>query len=230
MIRAVNLPFAFTPTSLWRAASVSVGALAFGIAAAPVVSAPGWVSAPLLATAFGALFLSGAGHSILHAVALKDVTRFRPANWSDGVTASAAGVLLASWAMLVSGSDPALLLLALGLGLNAAYVPAKLGCIEAGCCTAGHGPRHRLDPGLDLRVLEIVSSLAVLALAVTGAALGFVGAAAAIALGGHLAVRVHSRIVRRQVGGASPEIPAVWRELVPLVLTITLAAGNTFAS
>lgn len=223
MIRAANAPLAFTPTSLWRAASVSVGGLVFGLAAAPVLPLTTWLAAAALGAAFAAAFLGGAGYSILHAVARRDVLLFRPANWSDGVTATAGGVLAASAVLLVTGLDPVLLLLGLGLGLAAAYVPAKLGCIEAGCCAAGHR-RHQLDPGIDLRVFEIAASVSVLALAAATVANGHAAAAAAVALGGHLCVRLHSRLVRGQFG-ATDHIPPIWLELAPLALATFLSIG-----
>lgn len=223
MIRAANTPFVLTPTSLWRAASISVGSVAFGLAAAPVLPAAGWIAAPVLAAAFAALFLGGAGHAILQAVAHRDAALFRPANWSDGVTATAGGALAASAAMLAAGLDPTRLLLGLGLGLTAAYVPAKLGCIEAGCCAAGRH-RHRLDPGIDLRVFETAASVMVLTLAAWVFAGGHEAAAAAAALSGHLAVRLHSRLVRGLFGAGTHTSP-IGLELAPLALSTVLTIG-----
>lgn len=226
MIRAANASFAFTPTSLWRAVSVSVGGLVFGLAAAPALPDPGWLAAPALAAVFAAVFLAGAGHSILHAVARRDAALFRPANWSDGVTATASALLAASAAMLAAGLDPARLMLGLGLGLSAAYLPAKLGCIEAGCCAAGCR-RHRLDPGIDLRLFEIAASVAVLALAIGVLVGGRVAAAAAVAVGGHLAVRLHSRLLRGQLGAGS--VSPIGREVAPLALSALLSFGIAVA-
>ena len=228
MNRAANAPLFFTPTSLWRTASVSVGGLAFGLAAAPVLPVAGWIAAPAFAVVFAAVFLGGAGHSILHAVARRDGSLFRPANWSDGVSATAGGALAASSAMLMAGLDPERLLLGLGFGLSAAYLPAKLGCIEAGCCVAGHH-RHRLDPRIDLRGFEIAASVAVLALAAGVFASGRVAAAAAVALCGHLAVRLHSRLVRGHHGSDVKAVPPIGRELAPLALTTTLSIGLALA-
>lgn len=228
MICAAKAPFAFTPTSLWRTASVSLGALVFGIVAAPVLPMVHWAAAAVLGSLFGILFLSGAGHSILRAVALRDAGLFRPANWSDGVTAAAGGTLAASAAMLFAGSDPSPLLLGLGLALGAAYVPAKLGCIEAGCCAAGHH-RHRLDPGFDLRLFEALATLVLLAFAAVVALFGAQAWAAAAALGGHLAVRLHSRAVRGRHGGGAGSVPPIGLEVAPLALSTLLSAGIALA-
>jgi hypothetical protein len=127
----------------------------------------------------------------------------RGASWTGGLIgllAMGLVILLAAVADPAKGrGGVAALVLALGLGLNCAYLPAKVACLVQGCCratrSAAPGWLARF-PG-ELRGFEIVLTLATLLIcwlareAPSGmiAAIGFLGHAAtrlaSVALRGH---------------------------------------------
>ncbi|MDZ7599824.1 MAG: hypothetical protein U1A06_00445 [Hoeflea sp.] len=214
-------------STLLRLASAIGSAAVFGMLAAPVTQSAYWPSAFALAFIYGFFFVGGTGYRILIAVALQDMSRKASASWSGATTASALAALIAALLLFFQGrEDAALLLAAYAVAINAAYIPVKLACVEAGCCHA-----HRRDRLVirnhDLRHVEIVASAFVLAAALAAIWAGAAGLAACLGVGGHLAIRLLSRWSRDRLPaagvqpGAQDEIKG--QELVPLALVFASA-------
>ena len=209
--------------TLFRLMSAVGSAAIFGMLAAPVTEAAYWPSAFALAFIYGFFFVGGTGYRILIAVAFQDASRKAAASWSGATTASALAALAA--ALLLAGQDghANLVLAAYAVAINAAYIPVKFACLEAGCCHA-----HHRDPFLirdhDLRHVEIAASAAVLAAALVAISAGAPGMAAVLGVGGHLAIRLLSRWSRDRLPGSGLEAEIKGQELVPLVLLLAAAA------
>lgn len=212
----------FSHVIVLRLFSVIGSAAIFGMLAAPVTGSAYWPSAFALAFAYFFFFVGGAGYRILVAVALLDPSRWTPASWSEVTLASALPVLAA--AILIWGQDghANLVLAAYAVAINAAYVPAKFACIEAGCCHA----QHR-DPFLirdhDLRHVEIMAGFAAFVAALSAMWAGAVAAAAILGIGGHLAIRLLSGWSRNRLPGSDPENETRGQELLPLALMLAAA-------
>jgi len=210
-----------------KLASALGSAATFGLIAAPLLPFPLLVSAALLAFGFGFFFLGGTGYRILIAVFLKDPARNTATTWSGAVAFSALAAI-GVWAGLIAAGEPAagLVLAAYAIAINTAYLFVKLACLEAGCCRAKQTlPRPRwLRHEPDLRLLEVLSTSAVLAFSYWGLFIMQNAPLAAIAgLGGHLAIRLFSRWARQRLPRSPGEIPASGLELIPLTLAALIA-------
>jgi len=175
-----------------------------------------------LAFVYCFFFVGGAGYRILVAVALLDPSRWAPASWSGVTVASALPVLAA--AILIWGPDghASLMLAAYAVAINAAYVPAKFACIEAGCCHAQHRDRFFIRHH-DLRNVEIMAGFVVSAAALSAMWAGAVTVAAILGIGGHLAIRLLSGWSRNRLPGSGPENETRGQELLPLALMLAAA-------
>ena len=212
--------------TLFRLTSAVGSAAIFGMLAAPVTEAGYWPSAFALAFIYGFFFVGGTGYRILIAVAFQDAARKASASWSGATTASALAALAA--ALLLAGRDghANLVLAAYAVAINAAYVPVKFACLEAGCCHA-----HHRDPFLirdhDLRRVEIALSAVVLATSLTAIWAGALGVAAISGIGGHLAIRLLSRWSRDRLPGSGLEEEIKGQELLPLALVLSFSLWAT---
>ena len=210
-------------STLLRLTSAIGSAAIFGMLAAPVFRGAYWPSAFALAFIYGFFFVGGTGFRILIAVAFQDGSRKASASWSGATTASALAVLAAALLLLLqSGQDALLLLAAYAVAINAAYIPVKLACVEAGCCHA-----HRRDRIVirdhDLRHVEITASAVVLAAALATLWAGSAGMAACLGAGGHLAIRLLSRWSRDRLPASGAQNEIKGQELVPLALVFAAA-------
>lgn len=179
--------------------------------------------AVLLGFLFGTAFIGGTGYRIILGV-IRVSSAAAPASWS-GATAGAALYATGLFAIaLLNNGDGALVMLAFGMAIGVAYLPIKLACLRVGCCTTGHG--HRTPADIDLRMLEVGLTLAVLA---SAGALAFVhaGIAALVAVGGHLGIRIVSRHMRNRAAWGWPPLHQPGAELAPLALLCMLSAWAT---
>lgn len=205
-------------TSLRLLSAIGSAAI-FGTLAAPITRGAFWPSAFALAFVFGFFFVGGTGYRILLAVAFQDASRKASASWSGATAVSAMAALSA--AILLMGRDGAsiLLLAAYAVAINAAYIPVKFACLEAGCCHA-----HRRDPFLirnhDLRLVEIALAMVVAAASLASVWVDAFGAAAVLGTGGHLGVRVLSRWSRDRLPGSRFDEEMKGQELLPLTLLL----------
>ena len=193
----------------------------FGMLAAPVTGFDNWPSAFGLAFVYGFFFVGGTGYRIILAVATRDEARKASASWSGATTGTALAALAAS--LLIRDQAQAMLVLAAyAVAINAAYIPVKLACLEAGCCHA-----HHRDPVLirdhDLRRVEITLSATVLAAALIAMWTGALGLAAVLGVGGHLAIRLMSRWSRDRLPGFGTDSEVKGQELLPLAAGLAAA-------
>lgn len=209
-----------------RLVSAIGSAAMFGMLAAPVTGSAYWPSAFALAFVYGFFFVGGTGYRILIAVAARNPTQKTSASWSGATTASALAALTA--AILFQGRDghSILLLASYAAAINAAYIPVKFACLEAGCCHA-----HRRDRLLirdhDLRRVEITLSGVVIATCLTAIWTGALGMAAILGIGGHLAIRLLSRWSRNRLPESGFQDEVKGQEILPLVLALTIAIWIT---
>lgn len=209
---------------LFRLASAIAGAASFGLVAAPMAlpaPLPFWPAAFLFAFAYGFVFLGGAGYRILSAIALRDPSADASVSWTGGATAAALATILAAGALAVAGHDAARLVAGFGVAANVSYAFAKLGCIEAGCCAA-----VRPLPGrFDLRLVELGATLAILALALSALAAKVPALAAAAGVGGHLVLRLGSRLARDRRPKGVMTLAGTGQELLPLLVLFGVTVG-----
>ena len=211
------------PVFLLRASSVVVGGTTFGLLAAELLPYPPPVAAVLAACAFGMIFLCGTGYRILIAVARRDPEAETAVSWSGATAAVAIAVLVALPLVGAREGAAALLLAAFGIAIDAAYLPVKTACRLAGCCHARRSILPLLDH-LDLRVVEIVVTSAILVVAGAAMFLGDRPLAALVATGGHFVERSGSRWARRRLPTRWWPLPDPGFELVPLALVALFAA------
>lgn len=211
-----------TPQSrifLLRLSSAIAGAGAFGLIAAPLSGLPYLPAAFVLAFGFGVVFVGGTGYRIVLAVALRDGAQPAAASWSGATAVSA----LAALALAASGRDMSLVLAAYAVAINLAYVPVKLACLGAGCCTA---TRSAVPPSVrspDLRLTEIGLTVAVLATAAAFLGAGAPAHAAAFGLCGHLMIRLLSRWARGRLPRHVLSPYGRGQEIAPLTLAASWA-------
>ncbi|MBL8589862.1 MAG: hypothetical protein JNK46_15120 [Methylobacteriaceae bacterium] len=205
-----------------RLGAVAAGAATFALLTAPARDASGLAGAALHAGAFAAALLAGSGWRVLAAVAVNDPARRADAAWAGGAAAVTVAALIAAAARQAATGDGLALLAAAAVALNVAFIPAKTACIAAGCCRARAA--SVIARRFDLRRVEIVLSLAVLA--ATAALLIRVGPApAALAgFGGHLGVRLLSRQARREWPPLRLTSEAFFQEILPLLAAALVAA------
>ncbi|MGP9820914.1 hypothetical protein ACTZWW_12935 [Salinarimonas sp. NSM] len=200
-----------------------IGAASFGLIAAPLMPFPYLPSAVALAFLYGFFFLGGAGYRILIALARRDAGAHAPVSWTGGAAASALAAALGGTLLALAGGDGALVLAAYGVGANVSYAFAKRACLEAGCCTAAR-PVPLLG-GRDLRTVEIAATLAILATTGAALAVGQPASAALVGIGGHLMVRIGSRIARDRRPQGVLTLSGTGQELIPLLVVLGIAAG-----
>lgn len=206
---------------LYRLASATAGAACFGLVAAPLAPLPFWPAAFLLAFAYGFVFLGGAGYRILWAVARRDPRADASVSWTGGATAAALAAIIAASALAVAGHDAARLVAGFGVAANVSYAFAKLACLEAGCC----GAVRPLPGGLDLRRVEFGATLAILALALAALAANAPAVAALGGVGGHLALRIGSRLARDRRPKGVMSLAGTGQELLPLLVLLGVTVG-----
>lgn len=184
---------------LLRAVSAVGSSIVFGVVAHALLPTSPLVSAFVLAFCFGFLFLVGTGYRILLAAASGSVAGPTSASWTGAASAVSAGVLLAVWTVGEDRLAAARLLVAYALAINAAYLPAKIACLEAGCCTAVRRLPRWGSSALDLRSVEAVLTALAIVVSVGLLAAGRPLAAAAVGVSGHLIVRLLSRFCRERL-------------------------------
>lgn len=215
--------------TILRLVSAIGSAAIFGMLAAPVTGSAYWPSAFLLAFMYGFFFVGGTGYRILIAVAAQDASRKASASWSGATTASALAAVAGAIMLVARDGAASLVLAAYALAINAAYIPVKLACIEAGCCHA-----HRRDAVVirdhDLRRVEIVLSAATLAISLMAIRVGAFGIAAVAGLGGHLGVRALSRWSRDRLPGTGSKDEVKGQEFLALALALLAATWMSAAS
>lgn len=204
---------------LLRIGGAIAASVVFGLIATTAFLPWDFWRAVLLGFLFGTAFIGGTGYRIILGV-IRMSRASAPASWS-GATAGAALYAASLFAIaMLNGANGAFVLLAFGMAIGVAYLPIKLACLKVGCCTTGHG--HHTPAGIDLRLLEIGLTLAVLTSA--GAlALVHVGLAALLAVAGHLGVRIVSRHMRNRSAWGWPPLRQPGAELAPLALLCGLA-------
>ncbi|MGJ3265508.1 MAG: hypothetical protein ACFE0R_19995 [Salinarimonas sp.] len=212
---------------VYRLGSAVIGAASFGLIAAPLLPLPYLTAAIGLAFLYGFFFLGGSGYRILIALARRDARAEAPVSWTGGAAASALAAAVAGAMLALAGAEGALLLAAYAIGANLSYAFAKLACLEAGCCAAAHPMRllAKRDLPIDLRLAEIAATLAVLALAGGALAAGMPAAAALVGVGGHLVVRIGSRLARDRRPRGVLTLSGTGQELIPLLVVLGIAAG-----
>jgi len=194
----------------------AMGVAAFGLIAA-IAFQPWniWVAVGL-GMLFGAAYAVGAGYRIVGAV-IRQTIQPTPASWAAAAAGATvvtmAVVILAAWLHL----DFGYVLLAFGIAIGLAFLPTKAACIPAGCCKA-----TRPSPFGDLRLMEIGLSAAVLSGGALLALAGEIAAAAFVAVGGHMAIRLLERRMRNSLSWGWPPFLQPAPEIFPLsVLTAT---------
>lgn len=208
-----------------RLLSVVGASAAFGLLAAMLLPYHWFLSALVLAFLYGTAFMVGTGYRILIAVALRDASRSTAASWS-GATTGVALFGIFGWLILrVNGGDAALFLAAFAVALNAAYLPVKMACLLAGCCTAKREVMWlRLDlRQVDLRHVEIAITGMIMVMALLAFYAGHLRLAASLGIGGHLALRYFSRWARERLPKNLLFQADAGQELLPLI-ALTLIA------
>jgi hypothetical protein len=225
--------FGVSRATALRLASAVGSAAVFGMLAAPVMGPVTglayWPSAFALAFVYGFFFVGGTGYRILIAVATQDASRKASASWSGATSASALAALAGALMLVSSDGAAGLVLAAYGVAINAAYIPVKFACLEAGCCHA-----HRRDRLVirdhDLRRVEISLSAVVAATALTALWSSGPGLAAVLGIGGHLAIRLLSRWSRNRLPGPGLADEVTGQEIVPLALALVMALALALAT
>lgn len=171
--------------SALRLGAIGLGAVVFAGLCAPLP--PGFAGLPYLA-GYLAIFLLGSGFRVFRAVARNETDRPTPASWSGATAATAFAAAAASLMLALLGADGVRLLAAYAVAINAAYVPAKVACLFAGCCREVR-PLTGWLAGADLRRAEIGGSVTVLLAVGLALAVGRPNLAAILGIGAHLALR-----------------------------------------
>lgn len=206
-----------------RLAGAVVASAAFGLIAVMAFPQGSLPLAIGLGFLFGTSFIGGTGYRIiLAAVARRE--QAAPASWS-GATAGAALFALVLWAVLrLLGWDASPVLLGFGIGINIAYLLAKTACISADCCHSL--PERGLS--VDLRRIEL-GGVVVTLLAAAAMATISMHLAAALAIGGHLLVRLLSRWARDRWSWGWPPLRQPGAEIAPLVVILVLSLAPFWA-
>lgn len=199
-----------------RLSGAVLASAAFGLIAAQVPAGGSLPVAIGLGFLFGTSFIGGTGYRIIAAV-LSGRQGHAPASWS-GASAGATLFALALWVVMLLLKLPAApVLLGFGVGINIAYLLAKTACISAGCC---HAAPDRIRA--DLRLVEIGATVSTLVLT----ALMFViapGFAGAVAIAGHLIIRLLSRGLRGRWSWGWPPLRQPGAEIAPLALAMLVS-------
>jgi hypothetical protein len=200
-----------------RLSGAVAASAAFGLIAATVWPQSSLWLAIGLGFLFGTSFIGGTGYRIIIAVA-RGRKEPAPASWS-GASAGAALFALLLWgAVRLMGWDGRPVLLGFGIGINIAYLLAKTACVSADCCHAV--PKKRLP--MDLRLAELTGTFLALA-AAAGLAMVSTRLAAAVAVGGHLLVRLISRGMRGRWAWGWPPLRQPGAEIAPLVIVLAVS-------
>lgn len=176
-----------------------------------------------------AAFLAGSAFRMLRAAARLEADRPAPASWSGATAATAIAATLAAlglsaFAGEVGAGQGLRLLAAYALAINAAYVPAKIACLDAGCCRQAR-PLAGALARQDLRHVEIAASLAALTLVALALAAGRADIAAPFGIAAHLGLRRVSHGLRQRQPRAFLSLRGLGLEQVALAL----ASGSALA-
>lgn len=202
-----------------RLSSATLGSVVFGLMGAGFIDPWSMANAALLSVLFGTAFAGMTGYRLIRFAWRGGVDK-NPVTWSDVVTCTALAAAVGCIPLPVSGLAAEDLLCAYGLAVNAAYLPAKIACLVAGCCRS---TRHVVVLGreVDLRRIELSLTAIVLAAAIITVPLNTQGAAL-IGLGGHLLVRLFSHWWRHLLPRTWHPLHHPTAEFSSLVLLIVL--------
>lgn len=205
------------PVLLLRLGGAVLASMVFGLVAAMAFQPWRFWVAVSLGFLFGTAFMVGTGYRILIAVARNRVEP-SPVSWSGATAATALFALLLGGAAVLQSLEASYVWLAFGLGINCAYLPIKAACLKVGCCRA-------VRPFVlkDLRLGEIVLSIAVISLAIALSLAGLLRLGAGVAIGGHLAIRLLSRHLRGRWSWGWPPFTQPGAELAPLAVLVLVA-------
>lgn len=206
-----------SPIVLLRLGGAVLASAIFGLVSAVTFQPWNFWVAVGLGFLFGTAFMVGTGYRILIAVARWRVEP-APVSWSGATAGTALFTFLLGSVAAIQSLDAGHIWLAFGMGINCAYLPIKTACLKIGCCQA-----VRPFALKDLRLVEIVLSVAVIGLATALSLAGLVRLGGGVAIGGHLAIRLLSRHLRGRWSWGWPPLSQPGAELAPLAVLVMAA-------